>query len=50
LLFLKKIKTKINVIKVKTKVKLLSAKLGKGKEGKLRVKARLFSNVKSYNI
>jgi hypothetical protein len=38
------------VIKIKTEVKLLGAELGKGGEGKLRIKAGLFNNVKSYNV
>jgi hypothetical protein len=48
--FLKRTKTRINVIKIEAKVKLLGIELGKGREDKLRVKTGLFSNVKSYNI
>jgi hypothetical protein len=48
--FFKKTKAKVNVIKIETKVKLLSTELGKGGKDKLRVKAGLFNSVKSYNI
>jgi hypothetical protein len=48
--FFGRTKAKVNIIKVKTQVKLLSIKLGKGGEDELRVKIRLFSNVESYNI
>jgi hypothetical protein len=50
LLFFKETKVKINIIKIKAKVKLLSAKLGKGREDKLKVKAGLFSNVKNHDV
>jgi hypothetical protein len=50
LLFFKETKTRVNVIKIKTKVKLLSTKLDKGGKGKLKVKAELFSNIKSCDI
>jgi hypothetical protein len=43
-------KARVNVVKVETEVKLLSIKLGKGREGKLRVKAGLFNNVKSRDV
>jgi hypothetical protein len=46
----KRTKTKVNVIKIKTEVKLLSTELGKSREGKLKVKTRLFNNVKSHNV
>jgi hypothetical protein len=48
--FLKGTKIKVNVIKVKAEVKLLSTKLGKGRGGKLGVKARLFNSVESRDI
>jgi hypothetical protein len=50
LLFSEGTKARVNIVKIKTKVKLLSAKLSKGREGKLRVKVGLFNNVKSYNV
>jgi hypothetical protein len=48
--FLKETKARVNVIKIKTEVKLLSTELGKDKEGELKVKAKLFNSVKSYNV
>jgi hypothetical protein len=48
--FLKGTKTRVNVVKVKAEVKLLSAELGKGGGGKLRIKAGLFNNIKSYDV
>jgi hypothetical protein len=38
------------MIKVKAEIKLLSAELGKGREGELKVKAGLSSGVKSHNM
>jgi hypothetical protein len=40
----------VNVVKVKTKVKLLGTELGRDREGKLKVKAGLFNNVKSHDV
>jgi hypothetical protein len=48
--FFKETKARVNVIKIKAEVKLLGAELGKGGEGKLRVKARLFSDVESCDV
>jgi hypothetical protein len=48
--FLKRTKTKVNVVKVKAEVKLLSAELGKSREGELKVKAGLFSSVESHDV
>jgi hypothetical protein len=50
LLFLKGTKVRVNMVKIKAKVKLLGVKLGKGGEDKLKVKAGLFSGVKSCDI
>jgi hypothetical protein len=38
------------MVKIKAKVKLLSAELGKGGRDKLRIKAGLFNSVKSCNM
>jgi hypothetical protein len=38
------------MVKVKTKVKLLSTELGKGRRGELKVKAELFSDVESCDM
>jgi hypothetical protein len=48
--FLKGTKARINIVKIKAKVKLLGTELGRGKRDKLRVKARLSSNVKSRDV
>jgi hypothetical protein len=48
--FFKRTKAKVNIIKIKTEVKLLGTELGKGKEGELKVKAGLFSDVKSCDM
>jgi hypothetical protein len=50
LLFLKKTKARVNIIKIKTEIKLLGTELGKGGEGKFKIKTRLSSGVKSYNM
>jgi hypothetical protein len=50
LLFPEKTKTKVNIVKIKAEVKLLSAELGKGGEGEFRVKAGLFNSVKSCDV
>jgi hypothetical protein len=50
LLFLKRTKTKVNMVKVEAEVKLLSAELGRGGEGKLRVEAGLSDSVESYDV
>jgi hypothetical protein len=50
LLFFRGTKTRVNIVKIKIKVKLLSAKLGKGRKGELKVKAGLFNNVESCNV
>jgi hypothetical protein len=43
-------KAKVDIVKVKTEVKLLSTELDKGGEGKLRVKAGLFNSVESCDV
>jgi hypothetical protein len=48
--FFRETKARVNVIKVKAEVKLLSAELGRGGEGKLRVKVGLFNNVESCDV
>jgi hypothetical protein len=48
--FLKRTKARVNVVKVKTEVKLLGAELGRGGEGELKVKARLSNSVKSHDV
>jgi hypothetical protein len=48
--FLKRTKVRIDVVKIEAEVKLLGAELGKGREGKLRVKAGLFNSVKSRDV
>jgi hypothetical protein len=48
--FFRGTKARINIVKIKTEVKLLGTELGKGGEGKLRVKTGLFNNVKSCDM
>jgi hypothetical protein len=48
--FFRETKARVNVVKIKAKVKLLGTELGKGREDELRVKAGLFSGVESCDI
>jgi hypothetical protein len=50
LFFFEKTKARVNIIKVKTEVKLLGTELGRGGGGELKVKAGLFNNVESYDM
>jgi hypothetical protein len=48
--FFKGTKARVDIVKIKTEVKLLGAELGKGRGDKLKVKAGLSNSIKSCDV